>query len=245
MNIKLHPSWKEHLKDEFEKPYFKELADFVKNEYRIRTVYPPPKFIFNALDSVPFEKVRVVILGQDPYHGPGQAHGLSFSVPDGTPMPPSLRNIFKEIHDDLGLPVPDSGNLQHWADQGVLLLNATLTVESGKAGSHQGKGWEQFTDAVIKKLSDERGGLVFLLWGAYAQKKGAMIDRKKHLVLTAAHPSPLSAANGFFGCKHFSKTNAYLRSRGGTEIQWIKGVKPDDEISVIEAFTEPDPDGTI
>lgn len=221
MNIKLHESWKEALKDEFEKPYFKELAEFVKAEYTTKTVFPPPKFIFNALDSTPFDKVRVVILGQDPYHGPGQAHGLCFSVPDGVPKPPSLQNIFKEIQDDLWLPIPDSGNLQHWADQGVLLLNATLTVEARKAGSHQNRGWEQFTDAVIKSLSEKREGLVFILWGSYAKKKGAFIDTSKHLVLRAAHPSPLSAHNGFFGSRHFSKTNAYLESKGQKPIVWV------------------------
>src|SRR5688572_28745091 len=222
MDVRLEASWKERLQGEFEKPYFKELAEFVRAAYVGATVYPPPKCVFNALDAVAFEDVRVVILGQDPYHGPGQAHGLCFSVPDGVPKPPSLQNIFKEIHQDLGLPIPASGNLAHWAKQGVLLLNATLTVESGQAGSHQGKGWEEFTDAVIKKLNDGRDGLVFMLWGAYAQKKGAYIDRAKHLVLTAPHPSPLSAHNGFFGCRHFSKTNAYLVSKGGAPIAWTQ-----------------------
>jgi uracil-DNA glycosylase len=222
MDVRLDPTWKERLKDEFDKPYFKELTGFVKAEYSSKTVYPPPKRIFNALDAVPFEKVRVVILGQDPYHGPGQAHGLCFSVPEGTALPPSLQNIFKEIRDDLGFPIPKSGNLEHWAKQGVLLLNATLTVEAGKAGSHQGKGWEEFTDAVIRKLNDEREGIVFLLWGAYAQKKGAIIDRAKHLVLTAPHPSPLSAHNGFFGSKHFSKTDEYLKKRGQAPIAWVE-----------------------
>jgi uracil-DNA glycosylase len=223
MDVRLHPSWKEELKEEFDKPYFRELAEFVRKEYKSKTVYPPPGCIFAALDAVPFEDVRVVILGQDPYHGAGQAHGLCFSVPDVVPMPPSLVNVFKEIQDDLGVPMPESGNLRHWAEQGVLLLNATLTVEAGKAGSHQGKGWEEFTDAVIRKLNDEREGVVFLLWGSYAQKKGEFIDRKKHLVLAAAHPSPLSASKGFFGCRHFSRTNAYLMQRGEKPIEWVRG----------------------
>jgi len=222
MDVRLEASWKEQLKEEFEKPSFKELAEFVRAAYVSKTVFPPPKCVFNALDAVAFEDVRVVILGQDPYHGPGQAHGLCFSVPEGVPKPPSLQNIFKEIHQDLGLPIPASGNLDHWAKQGVLLLNATLTVEAGQAGSHQGKGWEEFTDAIIRKLSEKREGLVFLLWGAYAQKKGAHIDRTKHLVLTAPHPSPLSAHNGFFGCRHFSKTNEYLVAHGGAPIAWVK-----------------------
>ena len=238
MDVRIHPSWKEKLEGEFEKPYFKELAEFVRREYRDTIVYPPPGCIFQALDLVPFDKVRVVILGQDPYHGAGQAHGLCFSVPDGVAMPPSLQNIFKEIRDDLGLPVPASGNLRHWAEQGVLLLNATLTVEAGQAGSHQGKGWEEFTDAIIRRLAEEREGLVFLLWGAYAQKKGAFIDENKHLVLKAPHPSPLSAHNGFFGCKHFSKTNVYFMTKGERPIEWVKGAPPSEEISVIDAFTE-------
>ncbi len=230
MDVRLAESWKSRLHEEFGKPYFKELAAFVRGAYVGKTVYPPPKCVFNALDAVAFEDVRVVVLGQDPYHGPGQAHGLCFSVPDGVPKPPSLQNIFKEIHQDLGLPIPASGNLEHWARQGVLLLNATLTVEAGQAGSHQGKGWEEFTDAVIRKLSEEREGIVFLLWGAYAQKKGAQIDRAKHLVLQAPHPSPLSAHNGFFGCRHFSKTNAYLVSKGGAPIAWVQDAP--DEIDV-------------
>lgn len=230
MDVRLAESWKSRLKEEFGKPYFKELAAFVRDAYVAKTVYPPPKRVFSALDAVAFEDVRVVILGQDPYHGPGQAHGLCFSVPDGVPKPPSLQNIFKEIHQDLGLPIPASGNLEHWAKQGVLLLNATLTVEAGQAGSHQGKGWEEFTDAVIRKLSDGREGLVFLLWGAYAQKKGAHIDRAKHLVLTAPHPSPLSAHNGFFGSRHFSKTDGYLVSKGGAPIAWVQDAP--DEVDV-------------
>lgn len=222
MNVKLHDSWKAALTSEFGKPYFKELAEFVKSEYTTKTVYPPPRRIFNALDSTPFDRVKVIILGQDPYRGPGQAQGLCFSVPDGVPMPPSLKNIFKEIREDLWLPVPSSGNLQHWADQGVLLLNAILTVEARKAGSHQNRGWEMFTDAVIKTLSEQREGLVFLLWGAYARKKAALIDSKKHLILTSAHPSPLSAHNGFFGNRHFSQTNAWLKAHGFEEIEWVR-----------------------
>ncbi|MFA5854014.1 MAG: uracil-DNA glycosylase [Patescibacteria group bacterium] len=233
MNVRLEPSWKEQMKEEFEKPYFKSLADFVRQEYLTKTVYPLPKRIFAALESVPFENVRVVVLGQDPYHGPGQAHGLCFSVPDGVPKPPSLQNIFKEIKSDLELPIPTEGNLQHWADQGVLLLNATLTVVDGQAGSHQRKGWEEYTDAIIKKLNAHRTGLVFLLWGAYAQKKGMHIDRERHLVLEATHPSPLSAHNGFFGCKHFSKTNAYLLSKGEAPIQWIKNVPKEIDVQSV------------
>lgn len=219
MPVRIHPSWHEVLKDEFEKPYFKALSVFVHQEYQNKTIYPPPKLVFNAFDTTPFDKVKVVILGQDPYHGVGQAHGLCFSVNKETRMPPSLQNIYKEIHADLGLPIATHGNLQHWADQGVLLLNATLTVEADKAGSHQKKGWEEFTDAAIKALSDTREHLVFLLWGAYAQKKGAIIDTKKHFVLTAAHPSPFSVTN-FYGCKHFSKTNEYLKAHGEKPIEW-------------------------
>lgn len=219
MSVRIHPSWHDVLKDEFEKPYFKTLSEFVRQEYQAKTVYPPPKLVFNAFDTTPFDKVKVVVLGQDPYHGAGQAHGLCFSVNKDVRMPPSLQNIYKEIHTDLGLPPQTHGNLQHWADQGVLLLNATLTVEANKAGSHQKKGWEEFTDAAIKALSDKRNHLVFLLWGAYAQKKGAIIDAKKHLVLSAGHPSPFSVTN-FYGCKHFSKTNEYLKAHGETPIAW-------------------------
>lgn len=232
--VRLEPSWKAQLESEFDKPYFARLIEFVRSAYASGKVYPAPKNIFAALDTVPFDKVKVVILGQDPYHGPGQAHGLSFSVPDGIPMPPSLQNIFKEIRADLGLPVPKNGNLAHWARQGVLLLNATLTVEAGNAGSHQGKGWEEFTDAIIRALSEKRDGLVFLLWGAYAQKKGAHIDRSKHLVLTAPHPSPLSAHNGFFGSGHFSKANEWLRGRGETEIEWVEGAPPEIDVRDVE-----------
>lgn len=220
MDVKIEPSWKEALKDEFEQPYFKELTDFVRHEYQITSVYPPPSLIFNAFQHCPFDQVRVVLLGQDPYHGPGQAHGLCFSVNDGVRPPPSLQNIFKELKTDVGAPIPPSGNLERWADQGVFLLNATLTVRAGQAGSHQHKGWEMFTDAVIRRLSDKRDHLVFLLWGNYAQAKEALIDGSKHLILKAMHPSPFSADRGFFGCKHFSKTNAYLEQHGLKPIEW-------------------------
>lgn len=220
MNVQIEESWKEKLADEFEKPYFKELTEFVRQEYKNQVCYPPGKLIFNAFNLCPFDRVKVVIIGQDPYHGPGQAHGLCFSVNDGIPFPPSLQNIFKEIQADLGKDIPASGNLTRWAEQGVLLLNATLTVRAHQAASHQGHGWEEFTDAVIRKLSQERDHLVFILWGAYAQKKGAVIDRERHLVLTSAHPSPLSAYHGFFGNKHFSLANAYLEQYGKTPINW-------------------------
>lgn len=219
-DIKIAPSWKEGLKAEFKKPYFIELIDFVKTEYRTQTVFPPGKEIFRAFDCADFDKVKVVIIGQDPYHGPGQANGLCFSVRDGVPMPPSLKNIFKEIQSDLGKPFPKSGDLERWANQGVLLLNATLTVRASSPGSHQKKGWEEFTDAVIKEISDKKSNVVFLLWGAYAQKKGEIIDRSRHLVLMSAHPSPFSADRGFFGNKHFSKTNEYLKSKSLKEIDW-------------------------
>jgi len=214
------PSWKARLSDEFEKPYFNALIDFVKQEYRTQTIYPPGKEIFKAFDCCDFADVKVVIIGQDPYHGPGQANGLCFSVRDGIRIPPSLVNIFKEIREDLKKPIPTSGDLERWARQGVLLLNATLTVRASTPGSHQNKGWEVFTDAAIKKISDEKEHVVFLLWGAYAQKKGEVIDRSKHLVLMSAHPSPFSADRGFFGCKHFSKANEYLKSKGLGEIDW-------------------------
>lgn len=220
MDVKIEPSWGKILAGEFEKLDFETLANFVRNEYKTKVVYPPPKLIFNAFELCPFDKVRVVILGQDPYHGRGQAHGLCFSVPEGVAMPPSLKNIYKEINSDLNLPIPQSGNLEHWARQGVLLLNATLTVLAGSPASHQGHGWEQFTDAVIEKLSSKKEALVFLLWGRYAKEKGSIIDRNKYLVLEAAHPSPFSATSGFFGCKHFSKTNDYLVSRGEKPIRW-------------------------
>lgn len=220
MNVKLEPSWKKALSGEFDELYFQELATFVKSEYQTTTVYPPPQFIFAALDHCPFDQVKVVILGQDPYHGPSQANGLCFSVNDGVPFPPSLLNIFKELRDDVGKPIPQTGNLDHWAKQGVLLLNATLTVRGGQAGSHQNKGWERFTDAVVKVLSDQKEDLVFLLWGNYAQKKGQVINRTKHLVLETVHPSPLSAHAGFFGCRHFSQTNVYLMLHGKDPINW-------------------------
>lgn len=220
MDVQIEEGWKRALAPEFEKPYFEQLTGFVRQEYRTTAVYPPGRLIFNAFNLCPFDKVKVVIIGQDPYHGPGQAHGLCFSVNDGVPFPPSLQNIFKEIHDDLGTPIPASGNLTRWAQQGVLLLNATLTVRAHQAGSHQGRGWETFTDAAIRTLAESREHLVFILWGAYAQKKGAFIDRGKHLVLTSVHPSPLSAYHGFFGNKHFSRANAYLAKHGETPIHW-------------------------
>ena len=220
MDVQIEESWKQILSAEFEKDYFRQLTDFVRNEYRSTTVYPPVKLIFNAFNLCPFEQVKVVIIGQDPYHGPGQAHGLCFSVNDNVPFPPSLRNIFKEIQDDLGKPIPESGSLTRWAKQGVLLLNATLTVRAHQAGSHQRRGWEEFTDAAIRALAEQREHLVFILWGAYAQKKGAFIDRSRHLVLTSVHPSPLSAHNGFFGNRHFSRANEYLQQHGLTPIEW-------------------------
>lgn len=220
MNVKIEESWKLQLADEFEKDYFVSLTNFVRQEYAQTTIYPPGRLIFNAFDLCPFDEVKVVIIGQDPYHGPGQAHGLCFSVNEGIAFPPSLVNIFKEIESDLGIPAPPSGNLTRWAKQGVLLLNATLTVRAHQAGSHQRRGWEEFTDAAIRCLAEKREGLVFLLWGSYAQKKGAFIDRNKHLVLSSPHPSPLSAWHGFFGNKHFSRTNDYLISQGKTPIQW-------------------------
>jgi uracil-DNA glycosylase len=219
-DVRLHPSWKKVLTEEFDKPYFVGLTEFVREEYGRSQVYPHGKNIFKALDETPFEAVKVVILGQDPYHGPGQANGLCFSVNEGVRIPPSLRNIFTEIHRDLGKSIPQSGDLSRWAGQGVLLLNATLTVRAGAAGSHQNKGWEVFTDEMIRNLSEKRDHLAFLLWGSYARRKGAVIDRSKHLVLTAPHPSPLSAHRGFIGCGHFSKANEYLRSVGKTEIDW-------------------------
>lgn len=220
MDVKIENSWKQKLQSEFDKDYFINLTTFVRQEYETKQIFPPAKFIFNAFEHTPFDKVKVVILGQDPYHNDGQAHGLSFSVNDGIQQPPSLVNIFKEIEADLQIPRPVSGNLTRWADQGVLLLNATLTVEAHKAGSHQKKGWETFTDAAIKKLAEERENLVFLLWGAYAQKKSEFIDSNKHLILKSVHPSPLSAHRGFFGCKHFSQTNDYLCSKNIEAIKW-------------------------
>ena len=218
--IRIHPSWHEALAAEFAAPYFSALADFVRAEYAAGTCYPPAREIFAAFDRCPFNQVKVVLLGQDPYHGVGQAEGLCFSVRDGVPPPPSLQNIFKELHDDLGLPIPTSGSLRRWADQGVLLLNATLTVRAHAAGSHQGQGWETFTDAVIRSLNAERQHLVYMLWGAYAQQKGACIDTAHNLVLTSPHPSPLSARRGFFGNHHFSRANDYLVASGQTPIEW-------------------------
>ena len=220
-DIKLEPSWLRLLGEEFEKPYMAALKAFLVDEKkRGKVIFPAGENWFNALNTTPFDKVRVVILGQDPYHGPGQAHGLCFSVQKGVPAPPSLLNIFKELETDLGIPMPRHGCLQHWAEQGVLLLNSVLTVERGRAGSHQGRGWETFTDRCIEHLNREREGLVFLLWGSYALKKGQLIDRKRHLVLEAPHPSPLSAHRGFFGCGHFSKANRYLEQHGQTPIDW-------------------------
>ena len=220
MNVTIEESWKRVLGSEFEKEYFKTLRDFIHSEYRNKTIYPPAKQIFNAFDSCPLESVKVVILGQDPYHEPSQAHGLSFSVLPPCPPPPSLVNIYKEIRSDVGDLVSANGDLTDWSRQGVLLLNATLTVEAHKAGSHQNKGWETFTDSAIKALAENREHLVFMLWGSYAQRKGAFIDRSRHLVLQAPHPSPLSAYRGFFGCKHFSSANAYLISQGLSPIVW-------------------------
>lgn len=220
MEVKICDSWKSILKDEFEKDYFLRLAGFVKNEYQATTVYPPGGLIFNAFNLCPFGNVKAVIIGQDPYHGPGQAHGLCFSVREGVDFPPSLINIFKEIESDLGYKPLRSGNLERWASQGVLLLNATLTVRAHTAGSHQRKGWEEFTDNVISHLNREKENLVFFLWGAYAQKKGEAIDRSRHLVLESVHPSPLSASRGFFGNKHFSRCNEYLAANGKDAVDW-------------------------
>ncbi len=220
MDVKIAPSWKDHLSGEFSKPYFLNLIEFVKTEYRQHPVYPPGKEIFRAFDLIEFGQVKVVILGQDPYHGPQQANGLAFSVRDGITKPPSLINIFKEVRNEFDKPIPESGNLERWAKQGVLLLNATLTVRAHQAGSHQKKGWEDFTDAVIRKLSEERQHLVFMLWGAYAQKKGSIIEENKHLVLKSAHPSPFAADRGFFGNNHFQQANEYLKAHGVGEIDW-------------------------
>lgn len=221
MNVSIDPSWKSRLKYEFDKPYFRQLAEFVRREYKANTCFPPGKDVFAAFDHSSFDATKVVIIGQDPYHGPGQANGLCFSVNDGIPHPPSLANIFRELQNDLGKPYPQSGNLEHWAEQGVLLLNATLTVKAYQAGSHQNQGWEVFTDAVIRKLSAEKSGLVFLLWGGYAKKKAALIDNSRHHILSSGHPSPLSANRGlWFGNRHFSKTNALLVAQGKTPIEW-------------------------
>ena len=221
MDVKIEPGWKKVLQKEFDEAYFEALTKFVKEEYKTSTVYPPARFIFNAFELTPFDKVKVVILGQDPYHGPKQANGLAFSVNDGITTPPSLVNIYKEIETDLGVKTKNkNGNLESWARQGVLMLNATLTVKAGMAGSHQNKGWEKFTDAVVKILSEQKENLVFILWGAYAQKKGGVIDESKHLVVRSAHPSPLSAHNGFLGSKPFSQANAYLIFSGKDPIEW-------------------------
>ncbi|MHC1731471.1 MAG: uracil-DNA glycosylase [Bacteroidales bacterium] len=220
MDVKIEAGWREKLREEFEKEYFIALTDFVREEYRTRQVFPPGNMIFNAFDLCPFDRAKVVIIGQDPYHNIGQAHGLCFSVTDGTEYPPSLVNIFKELNRDLGAPVPTSGNLDRWARQGVLLLNAILTVRAHQALSHQNKGWERFTDAAISMLNRDRDNIVFMLWGAYAQNKGASIDPSRHLVLKTVHPSPLSAHRGFFGCSHFSKCNEWLQARGLEPIEW-------------------------
>lgn len=220
VNPVMEESWKQRLMDEFSASYFAQLKEFLVEEKNRFKVFPPGSQIFNAFNFTPFNEVKAVILGQDPYHGAGQAHGLCFSVPDGIQQPPSLQNIFKEISQDLGIPIPVTGNLENWAKQGVLLLNATLTVRAGQAGSHQNRGWEQFTDSAIKKLSEEREHLVFLLWGNYAIAKRELIDESKHLILMSPHPSPFSANRGFFGCRHFSKTNNYLRDHGIQEIDW-------------------------
>lgn len=221
MNVRIESSWRTALKDEFEKPYFHDLTQFVRHEYATGTIFPPGRQIFRALDMCPLPRIRAVILGQDPYHGLGQAHGLCFSVPENVAHPPSMINIFKELEQDVGKPYPASGDLSDWAQQGVLLLNATLTVASGQAGSHQNRGWEQFTDAVITNISDKRSDVVFMLWGGYAKKKASMIDSDKHLILTSGHPSPLSANRGYwFGNKHFSSCNSFLENKGIAPIHW-------------------------
>jgi uracil-DNA glycosylase len=220
MDVKIDESWKSKLSEEFEKDYFIKLTEFIRMEYHQKTVYPPGSLIFNAFNRCPFQKLKVVIIGQDPYHGPGQAHGLCFSVKEGIEYPPSLKNIFKEIESDLNIKNLPTGNLQRWADQGVLMLNATLTVRAHEAGSHQKKGWEEFTDSAISIINNEKSNIVFFLWGAYAQKKGEAIDRSRHLVLESVHPSPLSASRGFFGNKHFSRCNDYLKSKGIEPVDW-------------------------
>ncbi|MDX2431433.1 MAG: uracil-DNA glycosylase [Bacteroides sp.] len=220
MNPHIEEGWKKILWEEFHSPYFSALKKFLIQETGTRTIYPPGKLIFSAFQHTPFDNVKVVILGQDPYHGAGQAHGLCFSVPTNVKPPPSLVNIFKELHSDLGISIPSHGNLESWADQGVLLLNATLSVRAGEAGSHQKRGWETFTDAVIKKISEEKSDVVFLLWGRYAQAKETLVDANKHLILKAAHPSPFSAYNGFFACQHFSKTNSFLEQKGKEPVNW-------------------------
>jgi len=224
MSVEIHQSWKQHLKEEFEKPYFQELSEFVKQEYKNNTVYPPPKNIFRAFDECPFDEVKVVILGQDPYHGPKQANGLCFSVNRGVQNPPSLKNIYKELESEFDTKLDRIGDLSNWAEQGVLLLNATLTVRKKSPGSHQDKGWERFTDAAIKKLSKERENLVFILWGNYAQEKGQVIDQEDHLILESSHPSPYSAHYSFFGCNHFKKANEYLEEMDKEPIDWTSGL---------------------
>ncbi|WP_143960723.1 uracil-DNA glycosylase [Litoribacter populi] len=220
MHFDIHENWEVVLKSEMEKPYYRELLKFVEEEYKYKTIFPPKSLVFNALNHCPPENTKVIILGQDPYHGAGQAHGLSFSVSDGVAFPPSLRNIFKEIQRDLGISAPFSGNLERWAEQGVLLLNATMTVRVSQAGSHQKKGWEEFTDSIIHHLAEDYNNLVFMFWGSYAQKKGQFIDESRHLVLKAPHPSPLSAHRGFIGCGHFSQANEYLAQNGKATINW-------------------------
>ena len=220
MEVKIASDWKALLQEEFEKPYFEELIRFVKEESATRRIYPRGSNIFRAFDKCPVDKLKVVIIGQDPYHGPGQAHGLCFSVADGVPHPPSLQNIFKEVAADIGTPIPASGNLDRWAEQGVLLLNAVLTVREHEAASHAGRGWEQFTDAVVRAINERKQGVVYLLWGSYAQKKGAIADPVRNCILKAVHPSPLSVYRGFFGCRHFSRANEYLVAQGQTPIQW-------------------------
>ena len=218
--VRIAQDWKEILQEEFSKPYFDELVEFVKGEYATGEIYPAGRNIFRAFDKCPFDKLKVVIIGQDPYHGPGQANGLCFSVGEGVPHPPSLQNIFKEVYSDVGTPIPVSGELERWAEQGVLLLNAVLTVRAHQAASHAGRGWERFTDAVVRAIAERKEGVVYMLWGSYAQKKGAIADPQRNLVLRAVHPSPLSAYRGFFGCKHFSAANAYLQSIGEEPISW-------------------------
>ncbi len=220
MDVRIEPGWKAKLSEEFDKEYFIGLSEFVRDEYRTRTIYPPGALIFNSFNLCPFDRVKAVIIGQDPYHGPGQAHGLCFSVKDGVDFPPSLVNIFKEIQSDIGIPKPESGNLERWARQGVLLLNATLTVKAHMPGSHQKKGWETFTNSVINIINRDKDNIVFFLWGSYAQNKGESIDGSRHLILKSVHPSPLSASRGFFGNKHFSKCNNYLNEHGIEEINW-------------------------
>ena len=220
MEVKISADWRDILQSEFDKPYFEQLTKFVRSEYGITQVFPAGRNIFRAFDKCPFESLKVVIIGQDPYHGVGQANGLCFSVDDGVPFPPSLQNIFKEINDDLGVAVPASGNLDRWAEQGVLLLNAVLTVRAHEAASHAGRGWEQFTDAVVRIINERKQGIVYMLWGNYAQRKGQVADASKNLILKSVHPSPLSVYRGFFGCKHFSQANAYLQSIGKSPIIW-------------------------